>query len=210
MYSQFEEEKIIQDYFGDFIGNLIDIGANDGKTLSNTLRCIERGWGGILIEPTDLAFERLQELHKQRSNVVCKKAAVSTKNGEGTMIVNGSHYGTGDTGLLSRLITDFVDESKKDEDVPKDAYGWKNYTHVRMIDFNTLIQESEVKKFDLISIDAEGHDWSILQQINLTELETKMLIVEYDGVNSQHFVDYCKKHNMILKEKTVTNLIFVK
>ncbi len=208
MYSQFEEEQIIEDYFKDSIGSLIDIGANDGKTLSNSLRCIEKGWSALLVEPTDLAYEKLSELHKDRKNVVCVKAAVSSKNGEGTMIVNGSHYGTGDTGLLSMLVTDYVDESRKDEDVPKDAYGWKNYTHVKIVDFNTLIGESEIKKFDLVCIDAEGYDWDILQQINLTELGVKMLIVEYDGINEQHFIDFCSKHNMHLSNKTVTNLIF--
>ena len=36
MYSQNNEEQIILEYFKDFKGNLLDIGANDGVTLSNT------------------------------------------------------------------------------------------------------------------------------------------------------------------------------
>ncbi len=44
------EEQVILDYFGNKIGNLLDIGANDGITLSNSRKLIELGWSGDLIE----------------------------------------------------------------------------------------------------------------------------------------------------------------
>ena len=44
MYSQNNEEQVILDYFGNKIGNLLDIGANDGITLSNSRKLIELGW----------------------------------------------------------------------------------------------------------------------------------------------------------------------
>ena len=43
MYSQNQEEQIILDYFNDVkVGHVLDIGANDGKTFSNSLALIER------------------------------------------------------------------------------------------------------------------------------------------------------------------------
>lgn len=205
MYSQFEEEQVIQDFFGDFVGSLIDIGANDGKTFSNSLRCIEKGWGGILVEPTHQAFERLVELHKGRCNVVCRSVAVTDKDGEATMFVNGSHYGTGDVGLLSRVERDFVDGGIT---VPKDdAYKWKDLQYVQTVTFETLLAQSQ-RRFELILIDAEGQDWKILQQINLRELSTRMVVIEFDGVHPEIMTEYCAGFGMRLKHKTVTNLIF--
>ncbi len=59
MYSQNNEEQIIIEYFKDFKGHLLDIGANDGLTLSNSRKLIELGWTGDLVEPSPNAFQKL-------------------------------------------------------------------------------------------------------------------------------------------------------
>jgi len=210
MYSQFEEEQIILDYFNIKIGNVLDLGANDGKTFSNSLKIIENGWNALLVEPTKIAFEKLSNLHSNRENVFCKNVAINTKNGIATMIVNGSHYNNNDTGLLSMLISDYMDTTKKDSDIPRDVYNWNNYEYVEMLDFETLIKNSIFKTFDLICIDIEGYDFDVLQQIDLKKFNTQMLIIEYDGVNVKHYIDYCQKYDMQLHKKTITNLIFTK
>ncbi len=63
----------------------------------------------------------------------------------------------------------------------------------------------------MISIDAEGFDYEILTQIDLKEVDCKMLIVEYNGdLNEQmKFVEYANKFKMKLHAKTYQNLIFV-
>jgi FkbM family methyltransferase len=198
MYSQFGEEQIILDYFNSRIGNVLDIGANDGKKFSNSLKLIENGWNALLVEPTKIAFEKLSNLHSNRENVFCKNVAVSTKNGTATMKVNGSFYDNNDTGLLSFIVSDI---DKKDSE---------NYEYVEMVDFETLIKKSIFKTYDLISIDIEGHDFDVLQQIDLKKLNTQMLIVEYDGCNDKKYIDYCNKYDMTLHKKTITNLIFTK
>jgi len=56
-YSQNNEQEIIENFFkrqenegSDLV--LLSIGENDGKTLSNSLACIERGWRATLVEPS--------------------------------------------------------------------------------------------------------------------------------------------------------------
>ncbi len=54
-YTQNNEEQIFIDYFKNQNPSelcVLDIGANDGKTFSNSLRLIELGWSAILIEPS--------------------------------------------------------------------------------------------------------------------------------------------------------------
>lgn len=51
MYSQNDEEAIIMRYFANRTGRLLDIGAADGMTNSNSLALIERGWRAVLVEP---------------------------------------------------------------------------------------------------------------------------------------------------------------
>lgn len=60
-YSQNGEQEAILKIFGESEGRFLDIGAYDGKTFSNTLALIERGWSGVLIEPSPNAFMALAD-----------------------------------------------------------------------------------------------------------------------------------------------------
>src|SRR5690349_15581536 len=107
MYSQNAEEKIIIEYFEKnslgYQGTLLDIGANDGKTLSNSLALIEHGWKAVLIEPDADAFGKLIELHGTNSNVICRNVAIADEDGEMDFYKSGTHLNQGDIGLLSTL-----------------------------------------------------------------------------------------------------------
>ena len=64
-YSQYNEEGFIDSFFKNKNnGFLVDIGAADGITNSNSRFLIEKGWGGILIEPNTKNFNKLQDLYK--------------------------------------------------------------------------------------------------------------------------------------------------
>ena len=64
MYSQNDEEKIILDLLKDQpVGRLLDIGAFDGKTFSNSLALFEKGWSGVVVEPNPESLVALIKLH---------------------------------------------------------------------------------------------------------------------------------------------------
>jgi hypothetical protein len=65
-YSQNDEERVINGVLDD-AGDFLDVGAFDGKLFSNTLKLYERGWGGVLVEPSPKAFDGLQ---RDRKSVV--------------------------------------------------------------------------------------------------------------------------------------------
>ena len=54
------------------------------------------------------------------------------------------------------------------------------------------------------------HDFEILQQMNLTELGCKMLIIESNSIEDYKYINYCTTFGMKLYEKNYMNLIFVK
>lgn len=80
-YSQNDEESAILSEVGAISGTLLDVGAYDGKMFSNSLRLIEQGWGGVLVEPSPIPFQRLLELHRDRPNVTLVQAALAPKAG---------------------------------------------------------------------------------------------------------------------------------
>jgi FkbM family methyltransferase len=200
MYSQNEEEKYIVEYFQNLPPvqrkrSLLDIGANDGKTFSNSLKLIEMGWEAALIEPSDAAFEKLCSLHAGNPNVLCLKFAIGNEVQTGVLHESGPHLpDKSDFSLLSTL--------KKEEKT-----RWKNVDfeekHVIIIDYETLLTISteffdlrRTISFDFISIDAEGMDFEILQQIDLTF--TKLLCIEHnsDQVLKNKIIDYCKNYGL--------------
>jgi len=78
MYSQNREQQFIIDYFGNTIGTFLDIGANDGKTLSNTYQLALYGWFGVCVEPEDIAFSKLKELYEGYGTIDVYKCAIGT------------------------------------------------------------------------------------------------------------------------------------
>ena len=68
----------------------------------------------------------------------------------------------------------------------------------------------ESQNFDIISIDIEGMDYDVLSQMNLTELDCKVLCVEFNGKDMQKYIDYAQLHGMILQHQNPENLIFLK
>jgi len=208
MYSQFEEDEIIASFFGNKVGYFCDIGANDGKTFSNSYRLVCNGWSGVCVEPTSEAFNRLQLLHKQNQEIETLKYAITEKDGETWIIVNGSHY-TDDVGLLSTICGEKFDANQP---IPKDVYNWQGYEKVKTLSFESLTKQISSTTIDFISIDAEGYDLKILSQIELNKYGTQMIIVETDNSKSlnESFDYILEPQGFILHKTTIVNRIYIK
>ena len=208
-YAQNKEDLAVLNYFGkDFKGLVLDIGANDGITLSNSRLLIESGWNGVLVEPSPKAYAKLLENKpKTNSQVIALNYAIGTEEKDAILFESNEHLSRNDVALLSS-----VNESE--------TMRWKNQkftkVEVEMITFEMLLDliydwfENDI---DFISIDAEGLDLDILKQINLTDLNVKCLCIEHNS-NKQvraEIIEYCLRFglNTILLENT-ENIILVK
>ena len=56
-------------------------------------------------------------------------------------------------------------------------------------------------KFDYISIDIEGMDLQILEQIDLDKYGVQLLVIEHNNVIKNEVIEYCKKFGL-------TNILF--
>ena len=176
-YSQNLEEEIILDYFKDYRGNFIDIGSNDGMTLSNTYALIQKGWGGVYIEADPEAFKRLKFNIPERKGLYFYPYALADHNGETTMYQSSSLLKTGDVGLVSTLVKEETDRFKsvvQYNEITVKCFKWKTY-----------VNRFRIKKFDFISLDIEGMDLTVLKDIDLTE--TKLVCVEWNGKDKEKY-----------------------
>lgn len=199
MYAQSNEDDFILNYFDGYKGVLLDIGANDGVTLSNSRQLIENKWTAFLVEPDRKAFGRLDNLYSKHPDVTLYNCAIGDKDEMVTLYASGEHLKKGDTGLLSSVS---IEETKR----------WKGTTSFEpeTVVMRTYKSLFENHKFDFISIDAEGMDVAILKQIDLSF--TKCLCIEWNSHPDafKEIVRYCDPFGLHIVKQNAENLILTK
>lgn len=205
-YSQNGEDLIILEYWDNHLSltsnspTVIDFGANNGTDFSNSRLLIENGFSGLLIEPSN-QFQKLKELHQNNHHVTCLNVAVSDKCGKMDFYESGSHVPGGtDEALVSTLD---VNELSR----------WPGVTfkkrEVNVLDIKS-IRLGYNFNWDVISIDIEGMDWIVLQQIDLNEVGCRILCIEWNSksVIGNMFKNYCAKYGMKEIHRNAENLLF--
>ena len=198
-YSQSGEQRFILDYFGDHIGTVLDCGANDGETFSNSRALLMKGWNGVLVDASAEACNRSRSLYRDRPDVEVHNVAIADRDGWVTLHESGPHASPGDTALLSSIIE-------------AETVKWKPTTEfttrtVPCLTIASLLARSKFKQFEFITIDVEGMDLVCLQALDLTALGTAMVIVEVNERDPLPYIDHCAKHGMVLLTRNAENLI---
>lgn len=170
MYSQNLEEKIILEYFRDQVGTFLDIGANDGITFSNTRALYERGWKGVMVEPSPKAFEKLKALYNGHKGFYIYPYAISDHNGKKMLQESGALCSASDVGLVSTFHAH--EKARFDKSV--------SYTPVEVKSFRwkTFLNRLTIKQFDFVSMDCEGDELNILPEMDL--VKTKAICLEWN------------------------------
>ncbi len=171
MYSQNLEEQIILDYFQGQTGNFIDLGANDGKTFSNTRALAERGWKGVLVEPSPKAYDKLKDTYEGHKGVYTYPVAIGGHNGKAMLQESGPLCSADDIGLVSTFHTNEMDRFKRTVQY--------NPVEVKVFKWKTFLNRLTIKEFDFISMDVEGNELSILPDMDLSK--TKCICLEWNG-----------------------------
>lgn len=207
-YGQNKEDEVIHQlisskYGENFKGSFLDLGANDGITLSNSRYFIENGWNGVLIEAGKLPYQKL--MSTILPNTIAINCAIGNQNGSLTFYESTNLLDANDVGLVSSLVADETQRWRKA------GVGYSEY-QVECFTWESFLDKFHLKSqnFDIISIDIEGMDYDVLIQMNLEELGCKVLCVEFNGKDIQKYVEYAVKHGMSLIHQNPENLIFLK
>lgn len=207
-YGQNKEDEVINNsiiskYGADYKGTVLDLGANDGITLSNSRYFLENGWRGVLVEAGKLPYEKL--VNTILPNTIAINCAIGNQDGSLTFYESKNLLNSDDVGLVSTLVPD---ETQRWRNA---GVGFTEY-QVECYTWNTFKNKFhlESQNFDIISIDIEGMDYDVFTQMNLTELDCKVLCVEFNGKDMQKYVNYAQNHGMTLHHQNPENLIFLK
>jgi FkbM family methyltransferase len=207
-YGQNKEDLIMSNhikekYGQNFIGSIIEIGANDGVTLSNSKYFRDLGWDGFLVEAGRTPFQML--INNINENTKCFNIALGNENSTMKFYESGRQLAQNDVGLVSSLIFDETNRWR---------VGGVSYIEydVECLTWESFLSKYDLqnKTFDIISIDIEGMDYDLLTQMDLNHLGCKIVCVEFNGKRKEDYINYMEKFNMSLMYENAENLIFTK
>ena len=200
-YSQFQEDLFLQKYFKDINdGFYVDIGCYHPVKYSNTALLYNKGWSGINLDLNQTSID-LFNIARRRDKNIC--AAISNKN-EST-----NFYFDHSLSSINTLNKEFSDFATKNISFKKhEKKEIKTYT------FDSLINNFYLKlnKIDFLNIDAEAHDFEVLEGFNLKKFKPKLICVElYDNkieIVEKKFVNFLSKYRYSLINKIGPNGFF--
>ena len=165
-YSQNNEENLIAQVFdGKTDGRFLDIGAYDAKLLSNTRALYERGWSGVMVEPSPGPMTTLLEEYGNDPRIILVMAAVTKCAGLVRMHATDDAISTSSETMLK---------------IWQDG-GYKFYGSflAQSITLELLVYHFGVN-FDFIDIDVEGGSADLFLACLRFPLRPRLYCVEHD------------------------------
>jgi FkbM family methyltransferase len=165
---RFLVEKI---FAGKHNGVFVDVGANDGKNLSNTWYFEkELGWSGLAIEPIPSVFNKLRE------NRSCTTVNCCVADHEGSVRFLEL---TGYTEMLSGML-DSMDARhlERIEQELAQHGGSKQTITLPCRPLRALLSEQSITSIDYLSIDTEGSELEVLYGIDFSKTAIDVISIE--------------------------------
>jgi FkbM family methyltransferase len=194
-FSQCGEDLFFQEYFGDHEGTYIDIGGNHPLRDSGTYLLYRMGWTGVVVEP----IQRLYAKHKQfRPKDIQLLAAAGECGGSLTFYEM----------IPSVLST--CDPERAELSLSKgEALLHRKYTVPVLTVSDIYKKYLPGRPVDLLSVDTEGHDLSVLRGVNWREIRPKMVVCEaHDELVATATNDLLSAHGYHHVKSLGYNLLF--
>lgn len=180
MYSQNAEEAFILAYFTNREpARWLDVGAYDGRSMSNTLALSELDWGGVAVEPDPQAFEGLQRTYGGNPKIAILPLAISSTGG----VLPFHNSRSGGVSTLS------------------DAHRrkWESAATFETIEVETITPDELLRMhpgpYAFMSLDVESANVELLELFDLSAMGVELLCVEHDGEDTR-ILEHCTQHGL--------------
>ena len=171
-YAQHGEDLTTLKLIGD-VETFIDIGANDGISVSNTFLFALKGARGLCIEPVPSTFRLLSSLYLFNNKITCLNYGVSDTNKKTEIVSSGllSYLPETQDDKLQQLLSNYFPEQKKVE-------------NVELVPFDKIIKYTNFpNEIDLLSIDVEGHELNVVKSIDFARYHFQLIVIETHSKN---------------------------
>ncbi len=151
-------------------GFFIEAGSNDGVFQSTTLTLEkERGWHGILIEPSPSAYNECLKNRSNDKNIIIHGALVSSEYKGDTVI--GDFYGHPMNSIGGKRLNNFANANVE---VPA-------YT------ITEILNQFNIEKIDFFSLDVEGQELFVLNGFDFERWKPTYFLIEWNAGEDELF-----------------------
>lgn len=170
----------------------IQVGSNDGVS-QDPIRdlVLATDWKGILVEPLPHIFKRLKANYAEISHrLIFENAAVSQQEGVLPMYFINTLENPGEKGLpdwyelIASLDKDFL--LSQIPEVPN-AEAMVDQMEVPCLSVKSICDKHDVGRLDFMHVDAEGHDFDVIQSVDLDSYCPYIIIYEHDHMSAEEW-----------------------
>lgn len=191
MYSQYDEEKhILAACDATKQGRFLDVGAWNAKTFSNTRALFERGWSGVLIEPSPEPFLALLKEYGNEPRILLILAAVGFERNCVKLHASADAVSTTRDQVYRQW---------------RDAATYQGDFWVPQITFGELFNQFG-GPFNFVNLDTEGTSVDLLLSLDLSNLLPRAVCVEHDGRVAE-CIEHGQRHGYRAVYVNGTNLV---
>jgi|TARA_B100001093_G_scaffold152831_1_gene145594 hypothetical protein len=179
-YSQFDEDLFLINFFKNKKnGKFVDLGAFHPIRYNNTYMLYKRGWSGTNIDLNPTAIDMFNIVRNKDIN---KCALVSKQSNIDKTVYYEHNFSPVNSLILSKELKKVIREKKT----------------MKTKTFDDLIDH----KFDFLNIDLEGHDYEVLQTINLEKHKPSLICIEIleSSKDKENIFKYMEKNSFKLKK----------
>lgn len=176
---------ILEEYLNKKFGYYVEVGANDGRSGSNTYHLeMSHGWSGVLVEPIMHLFFRSRQIRSLERNQFFNAACVSYDFKfpyvelfySGMMTASHSDSRVGDPEKWAREGSRFLSRGEIVQ---------KTYSQARTLT-SILVEANAPQVIDFLSIDVEGAEFSVLMGIDFNRFNFNFILIETPEDSPSH------------------------
>ena len=194
-------------------GVFVEVGALDGFGASNTYFFEkERDWSGLLIEPNPFEFEKMNLNPRDKSHK--ENCAISEVETDVNFLAI-----TGPCNVLSGIVEFYNPqhlerinrELSMYSSYPEghEYYSTRENIKIKTVRLETLFDKYQMKDIDLVSIDVEGAEMSVLKSINFDKVNINCFLIENNYGLSEE-TEFLKSKGYTLFGNIQWDAVFVK
>lgn len=176
---------------------VVDVGANDGFSWSNSLAFVEMGYSALLIEPMPKYARFCRMQHRGNPNVFVEEVAVLPNIGTCKFFINED------------LANDLLSMTSS---VKRDIINSDNIVEIEVetCPLSFLLAKYRVpKNYGVLNVDAEGVDLEVLMSADLESYRPAVVCVEY-GTNEDAIHRYMRSMRYEKRDHLGPNGIYTK
>jgi FkbM family methyltransferase len=185
-------KKFYKDNLKNASVSILDVGANKGQSIDFFLG-INPNAKITAFEPNKKLFQLLQEKYKNNGNISLNNLGVSNTNGE--LEFNENILDETSSFESLNLDSKYLEKKAKVLGVTKESIIVDKYK-VAVISLSEFLKSNESSSFDVLKIDVEGHELTVLEGLFSKGNQFKIRLIQLESHNDDMYLSNSKHQDI--------------